>query len=526
VNRKERRALGKGAPDRYLQAVQDAYKLYTQGNLPAAEALLRQILAQAPNHADATQLLGEVLTDRGKFNDSITLLQRLLKQQPRHAQAQYALGNALRMSGQMDAAIAAYRKSLGLESGFAGTHHGLAVALNQSGQERDALPYFREAVRLQPDWAIGWRDLGLALALTGDVPGAEAALKRAVTLQPGLGDAQRHLAAIRQDPASTQEIAELTARSQDSRAAPAERTEMLFALGRLADKTGQFDAAFGQFEAANKLLRAQLRNAGRLFDPQKLNADVDRIITAYKPDSFNAFAGWGDATEAPVFIVGMPRAGSSLFEQIAASHGDVFGAGERPDIGAISNRIGWAPSPAWTREAIAAAASEYLAATAQSGAARIIDKMPDNIFQLGLIAALFPNARIIFCERDARDIAISCYFQHFAQPYGFDTDLTEIALRIRALERLQAHWLQVLPLRCMVLSYEALLQDQEAQARSLIEFLGLDWDEKCLSFHQTERIVRTASWAQVRKPFYKDSVQRWKNYAPHMTAFFTALETN
>jgi len=525
VNRKERRALGKGAPDRYLPAVQDAHRFYTQGNLPAAEALLRQILAQAPGHAQAIQLLGEVLTDRGKFSDSISLLQRLVKLQPRNAQAHYALGNALRISGQTDAAVATYHASLALESGFAGTHHGLAAALKQSGRERDALPYFREAVRLRPDWAIGWRDLGLALALTGDLAGAEAALKRAVILQPGLGDAQRHLAAIRQDQASSEEIADLTARAQDAGTAPAERTEILFALGRLAEKAGQFDTAFGHFEAANKLLRAQLRNAGRSFDPRKLNADVERIIAAFTPDVFKAFAGWGNASEAPVFIVGMPRAGSSLFEQIAASHAQVFGAGERTDIGAIANRIGWAPSPAWTREAIAASASAYLDLTPPSGATRMIDKMPDNIFQLGLIVALLPNARVIFCERDARDVAISCYFQHFAQPYGFDTDLPEIALRIRALERLRAHWLHVLPLRCMVFSYEALLQAPETQARRLIDFLGLEWDEKCLAFHQTERIVRTASWAQVRRPFYRDSVERWRNYASHMTGFFTAFGT-
>ncbi len=527
MNRKERRALGKTAPGRHTEAVQDAYALYMQGNLAAAETRFRQILAAAPGHTEAMRLLGELLADRGQFDASIALLRRLAGSEPRNFQAHYALGNAYRLSGQLELAIAAYRASIALKAQFPGAHHGLGAALRTAGQERQALPHYREALRLQPGWAIGWRDLGLNLALLGDLAGAEAALERAVTLQPGLGDAQRHLAAIRQKPASQQEIADLTSRARDPNLAPAERVEMLFALGRLTEKNQDFDAAFGHFEAANKLLRGLLQNAGRAFDPARLQADVDRIIASYPAAAFEAFAGWGNASEAPVFIVGMPRAGSSLFEQIAASHSAVFGAGERREIGGISNRIGWAPSPAWTQEAIAESAAEYLAAVPVApGITRIIDKMPDNIFQLGLIAVLFPNARVIFCERDPRDLALSCYFQHFAQPYAFDTDLRDIALRIQALERLRSHWLQVLPLRCMTFSYEGLLKEPATQARRLIEFLGLNWEDKCLAFHETDRVVRTASWAQVRKPLYRDSLDRWRNYAAQLGPLSDVLPVN
>ncbi len=524
MNRKERRALGKTAPGRHSAAIQGAYTLYMQGNLPAAETRLRQVLAEAPGEPDAMRLLGELLADRGEYDASIALLRRLIGAQPRNFQAHYAIGNAYRLSGQLELAIAAYRSSIALEPRFAGTHHGLAAALRTAGQERQALPHYHEAMRLQPDWAIGWRDLGLNLALLGDLAGAEEALGRAVKLQPGLGDAQRHLAALRQKPASQQELADLAAKARDSRLPAIQRVELLFALGRITEKSGEFNAAFGHFEAANKLLRGQLQNAGRAFNAARLKADIDRIIATYSPDSFKPYAGWGNASETPVFIVGMPRAGSSLFEQIAASHSAVFGAGERQEIGAISARLGWAPSPKWTPETIAGGAADYLAAApAGPGIARVIDKMPDNIFQLGLIAVLFPNARVIFCERDPRDLALSCYFQHFAQPYAFDTDLTDIASRIRGLERLRAHWLQVLPLRCMIFSYEELLKDPEPQAHRLIEFLGLDWEPKCLAFYETERVVRTASWAQVRKPLYQDSVERWKNYSTHLKPLFNAL---
>ncbi len=226
----------------------------------------------------------------------------------------------------------------------------------------------------------------------------------------------------------------------------------------------------------------------------------------------------GDATAAPVFILGMPRAGSSLFEQIAASHSMVFGAGERSGIGEISAQLGWAPGPAWTAENFAAAARHYLDGLPPGAKTkpRVIDKMPDNVFQLGLIATLFPKVRVIFCGRDARDVALSCFFQRFAMPYSFDTDLADCAFRIREVERLSAHWRRVLPLSHMTMSYEELLANPEAESRRLIAFLGLEWEPQCLDFHRTPRAVRTASLAQVRRPLYQDSVGRWRRYQAHL----------
>ena len=149
-------------------------------------------------------------------------------------------------------------------------------------------------------------------------------------------------------------------------------------------------------------------------------------------------------------------------------------------------------------------------------AARIIDKMPDNIFQLGLIATLFPQARVIFCARDPRDTIISCFFQHFSQPLAYDTDLQDCAFRLREIERLTRHWQNVLPLCHMTLSYEALLADPQAESRDLISFLGLEWEPQCLDFHLSARAVRTASWAQVRQPLYQTAAGRWRNYEPHL----------
>ena len=506
MNRQERRRAAKTNPP---DPVAEGFARYRRGDLAGAETCFRAASA----HPEAMRMLGEILADTGRHAEAIALLSRLISMQPHHFEGFYALGNAFRLAGRTEDAIRAYQAALVIKPGFAGLHHGMGLALRRAEREDQAITYLRETVRLVPDWGIGWRDYGLGLAMLGDLPGAAAALARAVALAPGLGDAHRHLAALRATPPSAADLAELGRRAANPATPPDERIDMYFALGRLAEKSGDHDAAFRHYAAGNALLRG-----GNSFDRARLTRDIDRIIATFTPAARRAHGA--NPSAAPVFMVGMPRAGSSLFEQLAASHSAVFGAGEQTGIGAIAARIGWAPGPLWTQDRLAAAAQGYLAPLQEKagGAARILDKMPDNIFQLGLISALFPNARVIFCERDARDIAISCFFQRFAQPYGFDTDLADCRFRNDEVNRLAAHWQAALPLRWMSLSYETLLAEPEAQSRRLIAFLGLDWEPQCLDFHQTARPVRTASWAQVRQPLYQSAAGKWRHFTPQLAA--------
>ncbi len=517
MNRQERRRLAKTSPDHGAERVAQGFALYQRGDLVTAERLFREVLREAPAQPDALRLLGEILTDRGAFAESIALLSRLIAAHPTNFAGHYSLANAYRLAGQIEPAIQSYSTALRLNPGFAGAHHGLGLALRRVEREPEALASLQAATRLAPDWAIAWRDAGLALAVLGDIPGAQHALQRAVALSPALGDAQRHLAAIRADTPGPDELSALALLSADARLPMNERIDLLFSQGRLAEKQGAHATAFAHFTEANGLLRAQLHNAGKGFNRARLTQDIDSIIATFTQASFNDL---GDESELPVFMVGMPRAGSSLVEQIAASHSQVFGAGEQSTIGAIAGRIGAKPGPAWTRERLAAEAADYLAGLrAKSGdATRIIDKMPDNIFHLGLIAALFPNARVVFCERDLRDVMISCYFQHFAALHGFDTSLADCAFRAGEVARLSDHWRAVLPLRWMDMSYEALLAEPRAQAQRLVAFLGLEWEERCLNFHETRRTVRTASWSQVRQPLYQHAQGRWRHYAGAVTA--------
>lgn len=236
-------------------------------------------------------------------------------------------------------------------------------------------------------------------------------------------------------------------------------------------------------------------------------------------------ADWGNSSELPVFIVGMPRSGTSLVEQIAASHSRVFGAGEIRDIGALAAET--APAIAAKDRALirqrADAHIERLRALGDD-ALRVTDKLPDNLFQLGVIATLFPGARVIFCRRDPRDLCLSCYFQKFAAgQLLFSYDLADCAKRLIETERLAAHWARVLPLRRHEIRYEDIIADLEGESRRFIDFLGLAWEPGCLDFHRTKRVVATASAWQVRQPLYDRSIGRWRNYRRHLKPLLDTL---
>jgi hypothetical protein len=232
-----------------------------------------------------------------------------------------------------------------------------------------------------------------------------------------------------------------------------------------------------------------------------------------------------------VFIVGMPRSGTSLVEQIAASHSAVFGAGELTEIGEIAARVQYVGAAGfglnWNATEVGRLAEFYLGRSRHlgRGAVRVIDKNPDNIFHLGLVAVLFPSARIIFCRRDPRDIAISCFFQKFSgRRAAFSYDLADCGRRYVLTEALSTYWHRTLPLRTIDVEYEALVANLEGESRRLIDFLGLDWEPACLEFHRTERTGATASGWQVRQPLYDRSVGRWRNYEGHLGPLLEALE--
>jgi len=544
-------ALDRGRPERALQLIGKAARL-------------------KPDFASIHCNLGNALMAAGRTGDAIAAFQRAAALDPGFALAHNNLGRALRTTGAPMEAIQSCEAAARLDPAMAEPHHTMALALRDLGRSAEAeaacraarsrqpddpgilrdhaealaeldraaealalldgrlaqhpddaashaarasIAYrtgaiaeaetgYRQATALAPDNAQAWNGLGRAERSQGRFTDAAASFRRALAIDPDLADAHRNLALIGQlgaDQAEADRLATLIERPETS---DLDRAVAGFALGKLLDDADRFDDAFARYHAANELYRSIQAAAGRRFDGAALTAEIDRIVAAAPPPA----AADGDPSELPVFVVGMPRSGTSLVEQIAASHPKVFGAGELKELGRIVAGGGAKTAPD--------RAGAYLATLRSlgNGASRVIDKMPDNLFLLGHVAALFPGARIIFCRRDPRDTCLSCYFTLFAAGNLFAYDLDDCALRQRESDRLAAHWRSTLPNPMLTVDYEALVDDPERESRKLIDFLGLDWDPACLDFHKTERtVVTTSSW-QVRQPLYRRSVGRWRNY--------------
>lgn len=492
------------------------------GEDAAAVTPLRQATTLDPKLTDAWLHLGvaQMRThDTRAAAGSLAIAQAM---DPERADAMINLGIALAAHDRLDEATDWLAKAIARAPENPAAHAAWAVIANRRQDPHGSIAACRRALDLAPGRIDIWLLLGSNLAAIGRFAEAEACWLRALTVHPASASVQRGLVGIGRHAEDATEIARLRAMLDDARTPLAERIAAGFAAGSMFDRKADYDAAFAAFEGANRLVHASQLKAGRPFDCDMLRRYVDWAISAFPRDGFAATADCGDPSDLPVFIVGMPRSGTSLVEQIAASHPQVFGAGERKDIGDIIRALSGPStqrSPAeWARDAIRPAASRHIARlqALDDRATRVIDKLPDNSQVLGQIAVLFPNARVIVCRRDLRDVCLSCYFQHFADGMAWTSDQADLAARARQIERLMDHWRAVLPLRMIEIDYETLVADLEGESRRLIAFLGLEWDPNCLAFDTTERLVTTASYWQVRQPLYKSSVGRWRNYRHHL----------
>jgi hypothetical protein len=312
------------------------------------------------------------------------------------------------------------------------------------------------------------------------------------------------------------------------------RLALHFGLAQVCDAQGAFAQAGEHLRQANALRLAEWQKRGQGYDPVEHRKFIDNLIATFTPAYFESVRGFGLDTERPVFIVGLPRSGTTLIEQILASHSQVFGAGElryvRDTFEALPravNREEATPMeclPDLDRGTAVRLAQEHLARLSRlnGSALRVADKMPDNYLHLGLIATLFPRAKMIHCRRDLRDVAVSCWITNFRHiRWAFDPD--QIASRFREYRRIMDAWRVVLPVPFLEVDYEETVADLEGVARRLVAWCGLEWEPACLAFHETRRPVRTASVAQVRQPIYQRSVGRWKNYEKVLGELFTKL---
>jgi tetratricopeptide (TPR) repeat protein len=496
------------------------------GRVHAASGRYLQALGSFENavradehHADAWHNLGLCLRKLGRHEQAFPALKQALLLDDTRAETWLLLGNLLAEARQFDDAVECFERAARNDPSLARARSRLGHELATRGRVGRAEHLFRESLGMDPDHLPGWLGLARVLEDMGEAEGAQACLRNVLAREPRHPLAMGQLLALVRDDSA----APLAARagSMLDELDGESRALIGYGLAKYHDRRGDFANAARAGLAANA---ARRKSAGPL-DRAALTARVEEITTTCTREFFAARRRYGLTTEQPVFIVGLPRSGTTLTEQILSQHPGVHGAGELPDLARIAadaageGEAPWRAVHAIDEHRSRECGQQYLAALrsdAPRGRAFIIDKSPLNFFHLGFIALLFPNARVIHCHRGARDNALSMWLENFNAGQTYATDFAELAFHHAQYRRLMAHWKAHLPLRLFECEYERTVHDIEGQARRLVGFLDLPWTDGCLHFHASERAVQTPSRWQVRKPIYRSSVERWRNYAAHL----------
>jgi tetratricopeptide (TPR) repeat protein len=524
-----RRAL-QVQPD-YTEALNNlADVVRRQGQFELAISYWRRTVELKPDFAEAHYNLSVVNTDLGHFEEAIASSRRTLALKPDYAEAHNNLGNALRELGDLDGAVAACRRAMELKPELAEAHNNLGNALKDLGKYDEALARYRRALDLRPDFAQAHYNLGSALEHAGDLSGAEESFRSALGFNSRYALAYYNLDVLLGGKLPENDLAAQRRLLGEGHLADSERMLLHFGLAQVLDARGEYAAAAADMELGNSLQRAELRSRGREYDPRQHESLVSRLIEASTPHFFRTVGDFGSESSIPVFVMGLPRSGTTLIEQILASHSQVFGAGEihlgHETFTALGGPNGdfLAGLRALDRQTARRLASRHLERLRELDrtALCIVDKQPENYLYLGMLAVLFPRARFVHCRRDLRDVALSCWMTHF-QEVRWASEPQHIVSRLHEYMRIMDHWRHVLPVPLLELDYEDTVADLEGVARRLVGWCGLEWEDRCLEFHKTKRPITTASAVQVRQPVYGTSVGKWRRYEPYLASLFAQI---
>ena len=567
--------------------LQQANAYAKTGQLQQAVQLAQQALKADPKHPDILNLLGILIGQQNNPNKAITYFRRALKQAPEEPLFLYNLGNVLEKSQQSDEALCVYQQALTFNPNIAEAHnnigniqkeqgdlkkaeqsylsslalkpnlisalHNLSIALRKQERYDEALSYCTRAISLDPTAAPPHNNLGILRYKQNCNEAAISSFKKALSIDPTLSDALSNLGSIYQELGDKKQalsyhrqalkldpqlcmshlaLADLKNHSQyDSEIQQMEnllaskkldetqQAYLNFGLGKCYDDLHDYDKSFNFYQHGNSIVRKQ--RGHNKHDSETLFKD---ITNSYKPALFKQFVNSGHPDPTPIFIIGMPRSGTTLVEQIIASHPDVYGAGESGLLQSIvEKKFGSLDisknTKKLTQENLRLIGEEYIhhLRKLSSSAKYITDKMPQNFMLVGMIKLALPNATIIHCLRDPVATCLSCFKQYFVASQSFSFDLNDLAHYYQLYQQLMLHWKMVLPGYINDFQYEDLINNQQQQSKLLLEMCSLTWDDACLKFHQSARPIKTASFAQVRKPIYTASIQNWKNYEKHLT---------
>ncbi|MDH5622728.1 MAG: sulfotransferase, partial [Gammaproteobacteria bacterium] len=499
--------------------------------LPKAEQLTREVLKKDPVDIIAIRMLAAIGIELGRWDDAINLLERCLELAPEFHLARQNLAVALSRRQRLDEALAEIEKLLLAEPNNPNYRLLKGSFLVRKGDHEPALKLYEEFLRTYPRQAGAHMNYGHTLKTVGKLDEAISEYRTAIELRPQTGEAYFSLANLKTFRFTDADIAAMQAEIDEQGGDPDDQSHLLFALGKAMEDRKKFDESFDYYLRGNTLRSQHHRYNARInvFDTVRQIKTLDAAFFAKRK-------GWGSDAPDPIFIVGLPRAGSTLLEQILASHSQVEGTSELPDIIAISRRLG-NPSrknPAsdypevlttLTVDDARALGDGYIESTRvqRHGPPFFIDKMPNNFKHIGLIHLILPKAKIIDARRHPMAAGFSCFKQLFAHGQTYTYKLEDVAHYYRDYVKLMDHWDEVLPNRVHRVRYESMVADSEKEIRKLLDYCGLEFEEQCLRFYETQRAIRTPSAEQVRQPVYKEGLDQWRNYESHLDPLKKAL---
>ena len=528
-------ADGKPPPDQarrmaFADEIYKAEQLARDGDAKQSEDIYRRILKRDPNHVEAARLLARIAVGKNKFHEAEVYLRRAAENAPDYGRVWVDLANVYLELDQFDDAMECAIKVLELAPEMSESHMLHAGVLGTTGRHEEAIRAYEKALAIVPTKAGAMCSMGHHLKTIGEQDKAIAMYRQCLATKPDHAEAYWSLANLKTFRFDDAEIAAMHGLLDKDELVDESRLQIHNALGLDHESRDEYDTAFAHYRSCN-----HLRRKAETYDPVETETRYERIIEIFDEELLEKNRTVGSTDDSPIFIVGLPRSGSTLIEQILASHSQVDGTHELGDLPRIVRNIHRSLDkksgfpdvlPELTADEWAGIGEDYIRSTQRhrAGAAHFIDKLPNNFTYIGLIRLALPNAKIINAIRHPLDSCFGAYKQLFASGQPFSYDLTELGEYYLQYLRLVDHWHQWAPGFVLDVHYEQVVADLETQVKRMLEFCKLPFEPECLRFHETDRAVKTASSEQVRRPIYTSSVNLWRNYEHHLGELVEILE--
>lgn len=511
-------------------ALNNAEIALSEGRMEEAEKLLREILGEDPNDVKALRMLASLAIEAGRFKPARQMLTRAVELRPAYIPGWNELANLCMKQDRYDDALDAVQHALDIDPRMVHSWVVKGNTLTRAQRNEESLESYRKALEISPHSAGALSGMGHVLKTIGRQDESIEAYRKCIQAHPAFGEAYWSLANLKTFTFNDEEVQVMQQMVEDGNLADEARVNFFLSLGKHYENEQDYDRAFEHYRRGN-----DLRREHEIYDPVQTQVVHDRIIKVFDREFLKERAGWGDPDASPILIVGLPRSGSTLIEQILASHSMVEGTMELPDLSRVISELSKrSPRGVEYPEAVEGLDQEkvrdlgqaYLQSTMRyrTGKAYFIDKMPNNFSSIGFLRLILPNAKVIDARRHPLDSCLGSYKQLFFKGQSFTYEQFELGHYYLQYRRIMEHWDEVLPGKVLDVHYEKMVGDQEAQTRRLLEHCGLPWEDQCLRFYETERAINTASSEQVRQPIYTKAVNFWRNYEPHLGELIQTLE--